>query len=303
MLAKKWLVCLALILAVPLAALAAGPAGSDPGGDAAATPVEEWVGRVFTVLPLEESKKAAGYAFAFQVPQPELQTADGNIRAEWLEGKRLQVTAVKKLSVSGQGLPADDYEVVCRLADDGAVVTAKALGGQMAQVVLADDLAAAQKHFAARMVYSKRLAIPAYQESLATIRVKISEPLTVEDVIAGISADEPIWLVVSTADNRRGYIAIAYSLTNAQPGIWPTARPWETLLFEDDPRAIYSWDDQTWEAINDGVTRPGMIPDQVRLAWGEPRNIARTEGEETWYYPDKLVKFHPAAGLYLIQSR
>ncbi len=109
--------------------------------------------------------------------------------------------------------------------------------------------------------------------------------------------------MVSTADKRRGYIAIAYSLTNVQPGIWSAVRPWEAVLFEDNPRTIYSWEDQTWEAINEGMVKQGMTPGQVRLAWGEPRNIVKTDGEETWYYPDKLVKFHPAAGLYLIQSR
>jgi hypothetical protein len=302
LLAKKLLVCLTLFLALPLAVLAAGPGGDDPGSESR-VPVEEWVGRVFIVLPLEQSKKADGYAMTFQAPRPELQTAGGNIRAEWLEGKQLQVTAVKRLPASGQGLPADDYEVALQVADDGTVVAAKALGGQLAQVVLVDDLAAAKKRFVGKTVYSKRLAIPAYQETLATIRVKISEPLTVEDVIAGISADEPIWLVVSTADKRRGYIAIAYSQTNMHPGVWPTARPWETVLFEDDPRTVYAWDDQVWEAINDGVARQGMTPDQVRLAWGEPRSIVKTEGDETWYYPDKLVKFHPTAGLYLIQTR
>lgn len=299
---KKWRLGLAALLALLLAGLGAGPAWGAPGPDAA-EPLEKWVGKVFVVLPLERGKKAEGYAFTLTAPRPELLTAGGNIRADWLEGKRLEVTSVKKLPAFEQGPPVVDYEVVFRVQGGDASLTAKALGGQVTQLVPADDLAAAQKHFAAKVVFSKRLAIPAYQEEPGTIRVKINEPLTAEDVIAGIDADEPIWLVVSTADKRRGYLAIAYSLTNVQHGFWPSAKPWESVLFEDDPRLVFAWDDQTWAAINDGVAKAGMVPAQVRLAWGEPLSIVRDAGEETWYYPDKIVKFHPAAGLFLIQSR
>ncbi len=299
---NKWRVGLAALLVLLLAGLGTGPAWGASGPDAATEP-EKWVGKVFVVLPLERGKKAEGYTFTLTAPRPELLTAGGNIRADWLEGKRLEVMAVKKLPAFEQGPPVNDYEVAFRIQGSETSLTAKALGGQVTQLVPADDLAAAQQHFAARVVFSKRLAIPAYQEEPGTIRVKINEPLTVEDVIAGIDADEPIWLVVSTADKRIGYLAIAYSLTNVQHGFWSSARPWESVLFEDDPRLLFAWDDQTWAAINDGVAKDGMVPDQVRLAWGEPLSIVRISGEETWYYPDKIVKFHPAAGVFLIQSR
>lgn len=299
---KKWRVGLAALLVLLLAGLGAGPALGSPGPDAS-EPVEKWVGKVFVVLPLERGKKAEGYAFTLSAPRPELLTAGGNIRADWLEGKRLEVMSVKKLPAFEQGPPVSDYEVVFRIQGGDASLTAKALGGQVTQLVPADDLAAAQKHFAAKVVFSKRLAIPAYQEEPGTIRVKINEPLTVEDVIAGIDADEPIWLAVSTADKRKGYLAVAYSLTNVQHGFWPSAKPWESVLFENDPRQLFAWDDQTWAAINEGVAKAGMVPEQVRLAWGEPLSIVQAAGEETWYYPDKIVKFHPATGLFLIQSR
>lgn len=290
----------ALLLA---AGLVAAPAWGAPGQEPAAVPVEAWAGKVFTVLPLEGGRKAEGYAFTFQTPRPELTTAGGNIRADWLEGKRLEVVSVRPLPSGPQAAPLNDYEVVFRETVSGALLAAPALGGQVAQVVLASDLAEAQKRFAAKVIYSKRLAIPAYQTAPGMIQVKINEPLKVEDVIAGVSSAEPIWLVVSTADKRRGYIAIAYSLTNLQAGVWTGARPWTAVLFEEDPQALYTWDEEIWAAINSGQAKQGMIPDQVRLAWGEPLSIVRTEGEETWYYPDKRIKFHPQTGLYLIQTR
>ncbi len=308
LMAKKWFAVLTGLLVLLVAATAAAaPAGSaaglPPGDGVNAIAVEQWTGKVFTVLPLERGGKAAGYAFTLVTERPDLLTPAGSIRADWLEGKRLEVTAVKRLPAYEDGPPVTDYEVVFRETGGGVVLAAKALGGQVAQMVPAEDLAGAQKRFAGKTVFSKRTAIPAFQEEPGTIKVKINEPLKVEDVIAGISADEPIWLVVSTAEGSKGYIAIAYSLTNVHPGIWMTARPWEAVLFEEDPRTLYAWDEQTWAAINDGVAKTGMVPDQVRLAWGEPLNVVRADGEETWYYPDKIVKFHPAAGLFLIQSR
>lgn len=299
---KKVLAGLAAILLLS-AGLVIVPVWGAPGQEPAAIPVEEWTGKIFTVLPLEGGKKAEGYAFTLKTPRPELTTAEGNIRADWLEGKKLEVVSVKQLAAGQQAAPLNDYEVVFRETTSGALLTAPALGGQVAQVVLASDLAEAQKYFAAKVVYSKRLAIPAYQTAPGMIQVKINEPLRVEDVIAGISSAEPIWLVVSTADKRRGYIAVAYSLTNVQPGIWTGTKPWTAVLFEEDPQALYAWDEEIWTAINSGLAKQGMIPDQVRLAWGEPLSIVRADGEETWYYPDKLVKIHPQTGLYLIQTR
>lgn len=299
--AKKVLAGLTLVLLLT-AGLAAAPAWGAPGQDPAAVPVDGWTGKVFVVLPLEAGKKAEGYAFAFQTPRPDLLTAGGNIRADWLEGKRLEVVSVKQLAMFQQEPPVYDYEVVLR-EPGGALLTATALGGQLAQVVLAEDLAEAQKYFAGKTIYSKRRAIPAYRETPGTIEVKINEPLTVDNVIAGISAAEPIWLVVSTADKRKGYIAVAYSLTNIQQGTWSGPKPWTAMLFEENPQTVYSWDDETWANINAGLAKPGMSPDQVRLAWGEPQSAQKTDGEEIWFYPDKLVKFHPQTGLYLIQTR
>ncbi|HWQ61575.1 MAG TPA: hypothetical protein VN521_04645 [Negativicutes bacterium] len=291
---KKVLAGLAIALLLSVG-LTVAPAWGAPEQNPVTVPVDEWTGKIFVVLPLEAGKKAEGYAFTFQAQRPELLTAEGNIRADWLEGKRLEVVMLKPQPAA--------YEVVFRETSSGTTLTTTALNGWVEQLVLADDLTAAQKHFAGTKIYSKRLAIPAYQENPGTIQVKINEPLTVDNVIAGINAAEPIWLVVSTVDKRKGYIAIAYSLTNVQQGVWPWPKPWTAVLFEENPQTVYSWDDETWTNINAGVAKQGMIPDQVRLAWGEPQSVLKTDGEETWYYPDKVVKFHPQTGLYLIQTR
>lgn len=291
------------VLLLTMALLAAGPAAGAPVPESAALPIEEWTGKVFAVLPLEGGKKAEGYPFTLNEPHPRLMT-EKNIRADWLEGKKLVVTTVRKIAAVSQDPRICDYEVTFRETDSGVILTAPALGGQVAQLVPADDLAAAQKYFAGKVVFSKRQSIPAFQQGPGTVGVRVDEPLAVADVIYGITADEPIWLVVTTLDNKKGYIAIAYSLTNVQRGFWAeNGRPWEAVLFEQNPRTLYAWDDSVWATINAGEVKTGMAPDQVRLAWGRPHRIELTGGEEVWFYPAKMVKFHPTAGVYLVQER
>lgn len=295
---------LVVCLVFPLAA--ALPAAGQGSGDAssAAVPVEQWTGKVFTVLPLEGGKKAEGYPFRLVAAGSEQTVAGGtNIRAGWLEGKKLEVVEAKLINTVQEVPAVQDYEVTFREQAGGATIIARAMGGQVESLVPADDLVNARKHFAGKTVYSKRQAIAAFQDTPGTVTVRIDEPLQITDVIAGISANEPIWLVVATQDNRKGYIAIAYTLTNVQPGYWRDGKPWLSVVFEQNPRELFTWDDETWANINAGVVKAGMLRDQVRLAWGEPLSVRSADGEEVWYYADKLVKFHSAAGLYLIQER
>jgi hypothetical protein len=166
-------------------------------------------------------------------------------------------------------------------------------GGQVAKMVPRRSCRVRRKRFAGKTVLSKRTAIPAFQEEPGTIKVKINEPLKVEDVIAGISADEPIWLVVSTAEGSKGYIAIAYSLTNVHPGIWMTARPWEAVLFEEDPRTLYAWDEQPGRLINDGVAKDGDGARQVRLRGDAAERCPGRRGRDV-VLSGQNMKFHPA---------
>ena len=52
---------------------------------------------------------------------------------------------------------------------------------------------------------------------------------------------------------------------------------------------------KNWNAIKDGVVRIGMIAQEVRLSWGNPKDINVSEGvwgvHEQWVYEDKYVYF------------
>jgi hypothetical protein len=54
----------------------------------------------------------------------------------------------------------------------------------------------------------------------------------------------------------------------------------------DRNRAVYeTWPLETRQAVLDGKVEPGMNVDMVRVAWGEPAQVATaTGGDEVWVY-------------------
>jgi hypothetical protein len=280
---------------------------NQPVGDTATSgiPVENWVGKIFIVLPLEAEAKGQGYPFSRVKPAPAAPVAENqNINASLLEGKELRVQKVQLLAIVSQDPPMKDYQIIFESVADGSALSAPARGGQVEQVVLADDYAAAKQYFLGKTVFSKRPAISEYKETPGFILVGVDEPLKVVDVILGVNASSPIWLVVTTPDGKKGYIAIAFSNTNAYQGIARKEKPWMDRLFEQSPRDIYQWPEEVWAAINRAEVRPGMIPDQVRLSWGEPNRIESgpVPGEQVWYYPSTILKFKKDS-LNLIEER
>lgn len=282
-------------------------AASQQVGDATSSgiPVENWVGKIFIVLPLEAEAKEKGYPFSRVKPAPDSQVSENkNIRTSLLEGKELRVLKVQLLAVVKEDPPMKDYLIFFESVADGSVFSAPAQGGQVEQVVLADDFAAAKQYFLGKTVFSKRPAISEYKETPGFILVRIDEPLKVVDVILGVNASSPIWLVVTTAEGKKGYIAIAFSGTNAYQGIAKKEKAWMDRIFERSPRDIYQWPEEVWATINRAEVKTGMIADQVRLSWGEPDYIERgtVPGEQVWYYPGNILKFKDS-GLYFIEER
>jgi hypothetical protein len=274
-------------------------------GTASGIPFEQWQGKIFYVLPLEAVEKAQGYPFTLANPNPGLLVRQStNIQASWLEGKKLEVIAIKPLTNIQKGSVIDDSLVVFKEMSSGTLLTAQAHGGQVPGIVLYDDLVNAEKYFTGKTIFSKQTAISPFGKSFGTISVRIDEPLKVISVVPGTLSTQPIWLVVTTPDNRKGYIPIAFSNTNAYRGLWSKGAPWAISLFDKDPRQLYSWDESTWTAINTGVIKLGMLPEQVKLVWGEPHDVQRgdKDAEQIWLYPSKVLKFN-AGKLASINNR
>ena len=295
----KKLGLLGILLAVLILASAVVSAEEAVKIQAVDLKIMDWPGTVFQVLPLELDQKEQGYSmFTLVGSNPALLNDHGSIRADWMEGRKLEV-----LSVRATGGINDNYEVSFRESESGVVMTSIAMGNQVAQVIRYEDLVNARARFLGKTIFRRDHYIREYRPYGGSYVVRIDEPLKVVDVVPGVSADEPIWLVVTTGAGQKGYIGIAFSNTNAYSAMTYTGLPWESKLLEANPRETYKWDEDTWKAVNAGELRVGMNPDQVRLAWGDPSSSARRDsGEEVWYYPTKLVTF-VSGTLVTIQDR
>jgi hypothetical protein len=70
----------------------------------------------------------------------------------------------------------------------------------------------------------------------------------------------------------------------------------------DRNRDIYeTWPIETRQAVLDGKVEPGMNPDMVRVAWGEPSEVAVSPaGDEIWVYSkggDPGSVYYPGGGM------
>lgn len=61
--------------------------------------------------------------------------------------------------------------------------------------------------------------------------------------------------------------------------------------------AAGTWNRDEREAILAGRLAPGMSPDEVRLAWGEPEKRQQTAGMQRWDYKDRSAAFGLESGL------
>jgi hypothetical protein len=69
----------------------------------------------------------------------------------------------------------------------------------------------------------------------------------------------------------------------------------EDLFTESDPRKEYKWSASTWKLIEEGKVKIGMSREQVRLSWGEPKDInstiTRRGTSEQWVYSGNYLYF------------
>jgi len=295
------MVCVAFLLLTGVA-MAAQSSQNVQLGNVSGIPVEKWVGNIFTVLPLPQPDQGEVYSFTLVNSAPNnIVDESGKVRADWLAGKKLEVQSVKFLANNAS---IDDCQVVFRETTSGVILTAQAISGQVPHLVLSDDLTNARKYFMGKTVFSKPLAISAYQTTPHAITVTVDEPLRVVDVVPGVTASEPIWLVVTTPDNVKCFIPIAFSNTNTYWGFWTQGNPWSAVIAEKNPLDAADGNKNVRAEIASGSIALGMSPDQVRVAWGEPQFIGAgaTSAEQMWFYPGKLLKFN-ASGLYSIEDR
>jgi len=231
-------------------------------------PVRCWVGQQFLVLPEDKTFRQLGY-MDFSV------AGDFTAHATYdeLAGKVVTVTDVQR---SGE-----NNWVVTFKADDGKqayTANATALLGETSsdatvlKLALLRDMKAARERYLGKTYWIKQDWLPRLGESGSIISTdivayKAYRPVTISDVLAGYSENEPVRIVVKNDAGQEGYFDMAASPTNHRGGAVGDAALSEYLA-DTDPRLAHKWPARVWQAIEDGKVYVGMTAEQALMSWG-----------------------------------
>jgi hypothetical protein len=200
-------------------------------------PVQRIVGKTFVFLEKAPCDQAMGYP-AFQTVSD---GGDGGLMLGLdygdFVGKELRADAVEPLTC-----PAGEYAVRFTVVADGTQLLAQTRSQAVMDIAPVDDMVSARQRWLGRIIFPLRRTIETYDGAsgrYGQLDVRINEPLKVVDVIWGLSATKPLWIVVQRDTGERGFIATAYSWTNLYSDWWTALRPWENALAETNLRYDY----------------------------------------------------------------
>jgi hypothetical protein len=251
--------------------------------------IQQWKGNNFTFLPLAAAQYE-GYEIFTEDQADQGFLGDRSVRIPYNQYVGKQVT-VNDVVPFADGDNKKDYVVHMTVNDTGEKLVGRSMRGQLAGLVLTDDLVNAREQFLGKTVYPKFRELPGEYVAGAlpeAVPIKIGGPVTVVDVYAGNQSQEPISLVV-TVNGQRAILPIAYTWTNSPIQPWTKAAPWESALFLHNPRTDLDASKEVWNNIEAGIVDKGMTKDQVSLSWGKPFTIEK-DGT-IWIYGAKKVIF------------
>jgi hypothetical protein len=188
--------------------------------------VEQMVGHKLVFLEKAPHERAAGYT-AFRIVTKK--SAGGLIPAYAdFVGKRIQIETVKAHATG-------EYLVTAMDVESGVRLQARTRANAIADVAPVGDLYRAKARWLGQTVYPRKRTIQTYDPAThryGNVAVRLNEPLKVVDVIWGMSATKPLWVVVQRENGDKGFIATAYSWTNAYSDWVSVDRPWEGAIAE-----------------------------------------------------------------------
>ena len=131
----------------------------------------------------------------------------------------------------------------------------------------------------------------AWQAAFGKVKVKQFSAVKVMDIVPGWYASAPIRFLVreetgEPGTKKIGYVDVHMSDTNVPASLQKRGRFEDTFL-EIDPRITYAWPPKIWAAIENKEVFVGMTAPQVRMSWGEPKEISRDAAAgslERWVY-------------------
>jgi hypothetical protein len=261
-------------------------------------PPSKWPGRSFLILEKVAMFRQYGL-YLYSSPALQKSTAPCNPEIE-LPNHRLKYepfagTSIQILSSVRQ--KDGEYIITAQSDANGIKIYGKTVKGVIEGLLLSNDLAQARSRWTGAAVYSRRRMIDVYDSAnsvFENIRVSINEPLMVIDVRPGIIPlpPKPVWIVVERSDKTQGFIPVNWSWTNVPAGKITGGSPYESDIFEKQPRSIYpQWDEYVWSAIDNHSIFTGMLKEQVLMTWGNPQSITNISGLTTeWIFQKSRIR-------------
>lgn len=262
--------------------------------------IDQWVGNEVIVLEKPQIFRQNGYELFFCIELDScIEKSDsttnhknGRIRYEVLSGRVLKISNVEPLG----------NEWLITFENDSIK---KKIFGKTHKLVIKEigfisDLENARKRWIGKTVFSKKGVISTIKEDrsgFGSLKVGHRDSLMVIDVKWGYTPlpVDPIWLMVQTPVGNRGFIPLRFSWTNTASDRIRKFNPWKEFIMETDPAETYSWDENTWEIIDNHRIVIEMTTEQVLMSWGEP--LKRTNKEyqgvktECWIYGSHELYF------------
>jgi hypothetical protein len=160
-------------------------------------------------------------------------------------------------------------------------------------LALLEDLEIARREWAGKTLWCKQIMLATYDEQndlAGNIQIKRFSAVKVLDVLPGWDEEKPVRFLLEAGNGKRGFLDINLSGTNVFAEVRNLHR-FENSFLTDDPRKIFKWSAQTWSLIESGKIYAGMTMEQVRMSWGEPEKINKTETSENWVYQTGTLIF------------
>ena len=129
-----------------------------------------------------------------------------------------------------------------------------------------------------------------------SVKMNKYSPVKVTDVAVGFRNESPVRFILQTQRGEEGYLDANLSGTNASDTLAGFDQ-FDKKFFMTDPRKLYPWTPQVWNAIEDEKIFVGMTKEQVTMSWGEPLSINQTVTgagkSEQWVFRNhRFAYFH-----------
>ncbi len=276
--------------------------GDTPAGGAFPTIAEpDWVGQRFLILPQSRALQHYGYQELYR----DSDATYAPLRYDDYAGRVVRVIGLGQgHGPSGTTLDEADLQV----EGSKEIIHGDIDDGCMNDVALLSDLETARTFYRGRTLWLNADHLTAYdfakdksdtpdpaarQAAFKPVKFRRFSPVRVLDVVPGWYSSAPVRFVVQPITDRAalGYVDVHMSDTNVPKRLQAVSRFGNTF-FLSDPHKDFAWPPSVWAAVENRQVAAGMTAAQVRLSWGEPKEISQITalgGAEQWAYAPNFL--------------